>query len=206
MAYNTPYTFIALQALTSSQMNGIQDNIRALWPYTTTGDISYASAADTLARLGKGTYGQKLFQGTSAPFWYTYLGCNLTLVAQSINNNTLTDITTSIDEVDAGNYHESTNGYVTIPINMGGLYILGCSGYWDAHATATKSRELYININNGTGYIGQTNANDDGNTTFHQNICTYIYLSAGDTVRVSVRQKSGGALTFTTHRFWCIRA
>lgn len=209
MAYNTPYTFIALQALTSSQMNGIQDNIRALWPYTTEGDISYASASDTLARLGKGALGKKLLQGENTPFWGSFYGCNfLTMPTQSINNNSLTDITTSSTEwVDYGGFHEGTNGYITIPANLGNsLYLIGCTGFWQAHATAGKSREVYLNIGSGSVYLGQSNTTDDGNNTFHQTIIAYYALASGNTVRISVRQTSGGALNFTPTSFWCIKA
>jgi hypothetical protein len=71
MAYVTPYTFVALQTLTAAQLNAIQTNITALWPYTSAGDISYASAANTLARLAKGTAGQvlKMNAGETAPEW-----------------------------------------------------------------------------------------------------------------------------------------
>jgi hypothetical protein len=71
MAYVTPYTFVALQTLTAAQLNAIQTNITALWPYSAAGDLAYASSASVLARLAKGTAGQalKMNAGATAPEW-----------------------------------------------------------------------------------------------------------------------------------------
>ena len=71
MAYNTPYTFIALQTLLASQLNGIQDNIATLWPYSAAGDIGYTTSASVLARLAKGTANQvlKMKSDASIPEW-----------------------------------------------------------------------------------------------------------------------------------------
>lgn len=71
MAYDPLSAFAPLQTLTAAIMNKIKDNFAALWPYTTAGDISYASSATTLARLAKGTAGQvlKMNSGATAPEW-----------------------------------------------------------------------------------------------------------------------------------------
>lgn len=48
----------------------LRDNIEALWPYTTAGDMAYASAANQLARLGKPSV-DSVLKNTSAgtPSW-----------------------------------------------------------------------------------------------------------------------------------------
>ena len=45
-----------------------RDNVNALWPYTTAGDLAYASNATNLARLAL-TVGGILYGGASAPAW-----------------------------------------------------------------------------------------------------------------------------------------
>ena len=48
------------------------DNFRALWPYTTAGDLGYGvSASANLARLGISTQGGMLYSTGSAPAWLT---------------------------------------------------------------------------------------------------------------------------------------
>ena len=58
MAWITPPAFVALQTLTDSVMNQLSSRLSDLFPYTTIGDTAYASATDTLSRLGIGTAGQ----------------------------------------------------------------------------------------------------------------------------------------------------
>jgi len=69
MAYTTPITFVALSTLTAAQLNSIQSNISALWPYTAAGDIPYAASSSVLSALAKGTAGQALIMGASLPEW-----------------------------------------------------------------------------------------------------------------------------------------
>lgn len=55
----------------AQQNTYLRDNIEAVWPYTTAGDLSYASAANQLARLGIGA-AYKLLRTNSAgnaPEW-----------------------------------------------------------------------------------------------------------------------------------------
>lgn len=92
MAWTTPYTFIALQALTAAQLNAMQANITTLFPYTSAGDLAYASSSTVLSRLAKGTAGQflKMNSGATAPEWGS--GCGLAL----IESQTLTDAVSSV--------------------------------------------------------------------------------------------------------------
>jgi hypothetical protein len=69
MAYSAPITFVALQVLTAAQLNGIQDNITALWPFTTAGDLAYATSASALTRRGIGANGQVLTVVAGVPTW-----------------------------------------------------------------------------------------------------------------------------------------
>lgn len=69
----------------------LRDNIEALWPYTTAGDMAYASAANQLARLAAGADGSYLESNGASPQWtklYRYMGFLLnTTVALSIGDD-----------------------------------------------------------------------------------------------------------------------
>lgn len=72
MARSTPRTWVYNELVTSAIMNlDIRDMFNAYWPFTTVGDIAYASAADALTRLGIGSAGQALLTnaGANAPEW-----------------------------------------------------------------------------------------------------------------------------------------
>lgn len=69
MAFNTVPTVASGDSWTSSQHNTyIKDNMTALWPYTTAGDLAYATSSSTLGRLAN-TAGGLLYGDTSAPAW-----------------------------------------------------------------------------------------------------------------------------------------
>jgi len=55
MAFTTVSTAVTGQTYTAANYNTfVRDNFSAVWVYTTAGDISYATGASTLARLGIG--------------------------------------------------------------------------------------------------------------------------------------------------------
>lgn len=61
MARSSPRTWVYNELVTAAIMNThIRDQQDAYWPYTTAGDIPYATAGDTIARLAVGTAGQGL--------------------------------------------------------------------------------------------------------------------------------------------------
>ena len=72
MAYNPIPTYVTNQQITAAHGNTYwKDNFAALFPYTTIGDIAYASAANVLSKLGIGSAGQilKVNAGATAPEW-----------------------------------------------------------------------------------------------------------------------------------------
>ena len=72
MAYTAIPTYVTNQLITAAHGNTYwKENISTLFPYTTAGDIAYASSASVLARLGIGTAGQVLRtnSGANAPEW-----------------------------------------------------------------------------------------------------------------------------------------
>lgn len=70
MAFNNSFTAVTGATYTAAQYNThVRDNFTAIWVYTTAGDISYATSATTLQRLGIGAVGSVLGSSGSAPRW-----------------------------------------------------------------------------------------------------------------------------------------
>lgn len=70
MAFTTVPTYTTNQLITSSHANTYwRDNINGLFPYTTEGDLAYASAATVLSRLEIGAAGKRLGSDGSVPSW-----------------------------------------------------------------------------------------------------------------------------------------
>lgn len=102
MAYSVHPTVITGQTWTASNQNTfVRDNFAALWPYTAAGDLAYANAPNTLARLGKGTAFQvlRMNSGATAPEWATSTGLhtrsqiNFNPAGQSTTGTAFVDIT-----------------------------------------------------------------------------------------------------------------
>ena len=72
MAYTPIPDYVTNQLITAAHGNTYwKNNFAALFPYTTIGDVAYASASNLLSRLGIGTAGQVLAvnPGATAPEW-----------------------------------------------------------------------------------------------------------------------------------------
>jgi hypothetical protein len=99
---------------------------------TTTGDIYYASSANTPARLAIGSTSDVLTVVAGVPGWAapaggsTFAGCSIKQSsAQSISNNTDTIINFDSEFFDTDAYHDtsSNNSRITIPAGKGGYYL-----------------------------------------------------------------------------------
>jgi hypothetical protein len=70
MAYSTVPTWVTGYVVTASDMaTYLRDNMAALWPYTTQGDMVFAGGANSLTRLAKGTDGQSIVMTSGSPAW-----------------------------------------------------------------------------------------------------------------------------------------
>ncbi len=77
MAWTAPRTWVTAEVVTAALMNThLRDNLleTSTAKVTTAGDLTYASGANALARLGIGAVDQFLIGGASAPAWSTELG------------------------------------------------------------------------------------------------------------------------------------
>ena len=70
MAYTPIPDYVTNQLITAAHGNTYwKNNFAALFPYTTIGDVAYASASDVLSRLGIGSEGQSLIVASGIPAW-----------------------------------------------------------------------------------------------------------------------------------------
>jgi hypothetical protein len=70
MAFSAPFTAVSGAVFTAAQWNTSgRDNINALWPGTTAGDIDYYSSATAKTRIPIGIAGTFLGSNASVPSW-----------------------------------------------------------------------------------------------------------------------------------------
>lgn len=125
-----------------------------------TGDLLYASAANTLSKRTIGTSGQVLTVSGGVPTWataasgVTYVGASLYRDNnnQSITQNTATAILFPNEEWDTDGFHStSTNtSRFTIPTGKGGKYQLNVMQWYSSTPT---SSQLYL-YKNGSAITG----------------------------------------------------
>jgi hypothetical protein len=164
------------------------------------GDVIYATANDTVTRLGIGTAGQVLSvnSGATAPEWKTistsptFVGCSVYANNhQTISTATFTDLTWNTEIFDTDGFHSTTTNTarMTIPSGKDGYYRVTCRAYWNA-ASATGQRTVSI-FKNGTRW---NNGTQPGDTVAGPAVTTsqIINLVAGDYITMAVYQNSGG--------------
>ena len=70
--YTEPPAVVTGQTMTATNWNSwVRTNFQAVWPFTTAGDLAYASAANQLSRLAVGTANKLLKSTGTAPAWDT---------------------------------------------------------------------------------------------------------------------------------------
>ena len=122
---------------------------------STTGDIIYASAANTPARLGIGSSAQVLTVASGVPSWATpaasspsFVGCSLyNSTSFTINASTTTALTFDSEYFDTNNFHStsSNTGRITIPTGYAGKYLVTFAVRYEATVAGYRSTNLYKN-------------------------------------------------------------
>lgn len=171
---------------------------------TTTGDIIYASAANTPARLGIGSTDQVLKVSGGIPAWGaapspSFVGCALTQSgAQSISNTTQTDLTFDTETFDTDAFHStsSNTARITIPSGKGGYYLVTARVSYASNSTGTRGLWL---LKNGGTYLGTSFGQpvSTGDITTIQ-INQIVSLVATDYITMNAYQASGGSLNTAT--------
>ena len=181
--------------------SAIQTQVDAKIPNTlttTTGDIIYASGANTPARLAVGSTSDVLTVAGGVPTWAapaggtSFSGCAVkNSSAPTISNNTHTIVNYDTEIFDTDSYHSTATNTsrITIPAGKSGYYLVTARGQYGAAAGFTQ-----LNVyKNGAEISAWSNA---GTTTtggtYMTNTGTY-YLTAGDYIETDTYQNSGSS-------------
>ena len=167
---------------------------------TTTGDIIYASAANTPARLGIGSTNQVLTVSGGIPAWAaasspSFVGVSLySSVNVSAANNTQTVFTFDSELFDTNGFHStsSNTGRITIPTGKAGYYLISGTLVWVSNSTGYRS--LTLTKNGTSSLLALDNASSDGGYQKFLNGTVIANLAEGDYVTMDGTQNSGGAL------------
>jgi len=171
---------------------------------TTAGDTLYATAADTLVRLGIGTAGQVLTvnSGATAPEWVapagglTFAGVSLQqTTGQSISNNTDTFLTFDTENFDTDAFHDdvTNNTRITIPAGKGGYYQFNFTNRYTGGTSNALVARLFKN-----GVEAQVNILAANSQVPTQTFSVAFAAAVSDYFQVQVYQNSGGTLTTET--------
>ena len=173
----------------------------------TTGDLPYASAANTLSKLAIGTTGQVLTVSGGVPSWGTvsssptYVGCrlyNTTGTNPSCSNDAVTTITFNNETFDTDGFHSTTTNTsrITIPSGKAGYYRVTAHLFMQAPTNETSEYQLRIN-KNGTlsSYLAWGPGDDAADTG--KSINDVFNLAVGDYVEMAVYHNAGTSRTVT---------
>jgi len=170
---------------------------------TTTGDIYYASSANTPARIGIGSSGQVLTVASGIPSWATasapnFRGCSVyNDFNTTCGNDAIVIINMNLESYDTDNFHDNVtnNSRITIPAGLGGYYLITSRLRWDQNGTGPRYTYWYKNG------VGQAWVTYDTSTPWGGGgswpstpLVTIQYLNAGDYVQTAGKQQSGGDL------------
>jgi hypothetical protein len=164
---------------------------------TTTGDIIYASGANTPARLAIGTSADVLTVSGGIPAWAApaggFVGCSLYASANiSLANDASPNITWDSEIFDTDTFHSTVTNTsrITIPSGKGGKYLLIASIAFAANSTGYRlggfQKNGSVNL-----YANQV-ANLSATIASLLNFSTIVEAVATDYFEVQVNQTSGG--------------
>jgi hypothetical protein len=166
---------------------------------STTGDIYYASSANTPARLGIGSTGNVLTVASGIPSWAapasgaTFVGClAYRSTSLTVSYNTWTSVPFDDEGVDSDSFHStSTNtDRITIPTGKGGKYLINVQLLWDQKTSG--SQQFRVRLNGSSNLMGSI----EGNTGYvSTNISQIAQLTAGDYITVEAYSDSSGGNT-----------
>ena len=177
MAYATVPTVATGDSWSAAQHNTyIKNNFAALWPYTTIGDIAYASTGTTLTRLGIGSEGKVLTVNSGLPSWQTMPNNKSALIkraaSQSISKNTYTKVTFDTETYDNNSFW--TAGDPTkISFVTAGYYRIDGNFSW-ADNNGDDRRVIFTSSTPTTGDDAATSGGFPAVMSF-----SYYYHSAG---------------------------
>ena len=148
MSYTTVPTVSNGDSWSAAQHNTyLRDNMAALWPFTTTGDLAYASASNALSRLAKPSVDAVLKNtNAGAPSWLA-----LTQLKGSLHDIQTVDFNPG-GQVFSGGYADITGATLnlTLAVTCTVVVLAAVTGY-----NATTGRIFIVRAHvNGTGETG----------------------------------------------------
>ena len=202
MAYTSPRTWVAAETVTAAIMNAhVRDNLTetAVAKVTTQGDMVYATAANALTRLAKGTTRQRLMMnaGATAPEWggqpYEFLAY-LTGTASNVTGAgatyTLATLTAIKNEATVLNV---TSGVFTAPVT--GVYVLRVALFLEQLTSAMTTARINFVTSNRT-YFKDFNAAAlrDASNNLTLEWTAVADMDAADTASATLAISSGAAV------------
>lgn len=159
----------------SQQNTYLRDNIEALWPYTTAGDISYASAANQLSRLAKPS-ADSVLKNTSGgvPSWLA-----LTALKGTLHTIQTSEFSPGGQAFSSG-WANITLGYVTLTLTVPCTVVVfsTITGYNSNTGRAFMVRATIDGVADPASYYPY----DGGLTTGAKNeTIPYVYVATGIT-------------------------
>lgn len=185
--YATPYIFTALEILTAAKLNGIESNISALFPYTTAGDIAYASASNQLARLGIGSDGHVLASDGSVPLWKIPT-LQTTVVTHSSSSQSVTTgnpVLWNSEVRDDKNWHSTSSNTGRITVTESGVYLPGCVlTAWMPTGGALNNYRAYLTVSGTEKYFSRGGYKENGDAVTLEFASIPLVLTAGQYIDV----------------------
>lgn len=167
------------------------------------GDLIYATADNTVARLALGTAGQVLTvnSGATAPEWKTassgstFVGASVyKTAAQSISNNTNTALTFTNENFDTDGIHSNTTNTsrFTIPTGKGGKWLFTAAVTFAGNATGYRQITIQKNASVNSEVYNLVTTVGSGSPSM--GISFIADAVATDYFELYCKQNSGGAL------------
>jgi hypothetical protein len=168
------------------------------------GDLISATANDTPARLAVGTNGQVLTADSTAstgikwaaPAGATFTGVSLEMTAQTLTNNTDTQLLWTSELYDTDGFHSTSvnTSRITIPSGKGGYYEFRWSLMFAANTSGNRrARLLYNGVGFEVGPVLTVGAPNGGLVGLVNS--TVVSTVAGDYWELQVFQDCGSSLT-----------
>lgn len=183
----------------------LRDNIEALWPYTTAGDLAYASAANQLSRLGKPSF-DSVLKNTSAgtPSW---LAISDLLSFASVYHNTTQNVATgtptailfNAEYSDEQGWHSTVSNTSRITVTANGYYQASCYLLYSAAGGSGLYWDTVELRRNGT-VIAKDRRKQEVDA-FDKMFCItfpIFQMSAGQYLEIYLEQNSGGTRTIAS--------
>lgn len=186
----------------AQQNTYLRDNIEALWPYTTAGDIAYATASNQLARLGKPSVDSVLKNtGTGTLSWlaisdFLHFASVYHNTTQNVPTATPTAIVFNSEYSDDQGWHSTSSNTSRITVTANGYYQVSCYLLY----TSTGGSGFYwdtIELRRNGSIVAKDRRKQELDAYDKMFSVTFpiIAVNAGQYLEIYLEQNSGGTRT-----------